>query len=364
MCYFLTDTFLEKIVFFKHLLSNTEGVPGLVAKEHNLGKITMSKKIIAVVGATGAQGGALARAILDDPNTGFVVRALVRDPESDKAKQLAARGAEVVMVDIDDVESLEEAFKGAYGAYFVTFFWHHMSGVKEKHQAMNLATAARAVGGLQHVIWSTLEDTRKLLPVGYKIPWLEGGRYVVPHFDAKAEADSYTGGLPVTFLRTSFYWENFSTFFVPQKGYGSNYSLTLPMGEARLAGMAAEDIGKCAYGVFKLGQSCVGKTVGITSEAFTIAEICQKLSNTLGVNVAYNPVEPDTFRKFGFPGADEVGNMFQVYRDFELEIAAGRSWFMARELNPEVMGLDQWLVKNAAKIGVAMGIATSEAAAT
>ena len=93
------------------------------------------KKIIAVTGATGTQGGGLVRAILADPNSGFTVRAITRDPNKDKAKALAAAGAEVVQGDLDDVESLKKAFAGAYGVYGVTNFWEHFSGEKEKAQA-------------------------------------------------------------------------------------------------------------------------------------------------------------------------------------------------------------------------------------
>ena len=95
------------------------------------------KKIIAVVGATGSQGGGLCRAILADPNGGFAVRALTRDPNKDKAKALAEKGAEVVQADLDDIESLKKAFAGAHGVYCVTNFWEHFSAEKEKAQAKN-----------------------------------------------------------------------------------------------------------------------------------------------------------------------------------------------------------------------------------
>ena len=140
-----------------------------------------SKKIIAVVGATGAQGGGVVRAILADPNGPFTARAITRDPNSDKARELAALGAEVVAADIDDVESLRRAFDGAYGAFCVTFFWAHFSAEKELEEARNMATAARDAG-VKHVIWSTLEDTRKLVPLSDdRMPTLHG-KYKVPHF--------------------------------------------------------------------------------------------------------------------------------------------------------------------------------------
>lgn len=83
------------------------------------------KKIITVFGATGAQGGGVAHAILRDPNSEFAVRAVTRNPGSDKAKELARLGAEVVSADIDDKQSIRKALEGAYGAYLVTFFWDH-----------------------------------------------------------------------------------------------------------------------------------------------------------------------------------------------------------------------------------------------
>ena len=146
------------------------------------------KKIIAVVGATGAQGGGLVRAILNDPSSGFSVRALTRKTDSDKAKELKTQGAEVVAADLDDVESLKKAFSGAYGAFLLTNFWEHFSPEKELEQAKNMAQAAKQAG-VQHVIWSTLEDTRRWVPLSdNRMPTLQG-KYKVPHFDAKGEAD-------------------------------------------------------------------------------------------------------------------------------------------------------------------------------
>src|SRR5678816_3083604 len=219
------------------------------------------KKIIAVTGATGTQGGGLVRAILADPNSGFSVRAITRDPNKDKAKALAAAGAEVVQGDLDDVESLKKAFAGAHGVYAVTNFWEHFSGEKEKAQAKNIADAAKAAG-VKHVIWSTLEDTRKLMePSDKRMPTLQE-KYRVPHFDAKAEADSYFSGLPVTYLVTSFYWDNLYMFkLAPTKGEDGVYSWTFPLGDSKVAGIAAEDIGKSAYGIFKAGSQYSGKTV-------------------------------------------------------------------------------------------------------
>src|SRR5918993_1578494 len=182
------------------------------------------KKIIVVTGATGTQGGGLVRAILADPNSGFAVRAVTRDPNKDKSKELAGAGAEVVKADLDDVESLKKAFAGAHGVYAVTNFWEHFSAEKEKAQAKNIAEAAKAAG-VKHVIWSTLEDTRKFMPADDKRMPLLQEKYRVPHFDAKAEANAYFSGLPVTYLVTSFYWDNLYLFgLAPKKDADGVYS--------------------------------------------------------------------------------------------------------------------------------------------
>jgi uncharacterized protein YbjT (DUF2867 family) len=308
------------------------------------------KKVIAVVGATGAQGGGLVRAILGDPAGGFGARAITRDPNKDAAKALSAGGAEVVRADIDDLESVTKAFAGAYGAFCVTNFWEHFSGEKEKAQAKNLAEAAKAAR-VQHAIWSTLEDTRRLMPPDdARMPMLQE-KYRVPHFDAKAEADAYFAGLPITYLVTSFYWDNLYAFGLgPKKADDGVYRWSFPMGSKRLAGIAAEDIGKVAYGIFKAGRQYIGKTVGITGENLTVDEMSQKLSKGLGVQVEYTAVEPDAYRGFGFPGADEMGNMFQIYRDFEKEVLGARSVDAARSLNPSLQNFDQWLARNKGRI--------------
>jgi len=315
------------------------------------------KKIIAVLGSTGSQGGGLCRAILADAAGGFACRAISRDTSKDKAKALATAGAQVVKADLDDVESLKKAFAGAHGVYAVTNFWEHFSGEKEKAQAKNIADAAKAAG-VKHVVWSTLEDTRKLMKSDDKRMPILQQKYRVPHFDAKAEANASFTGLPTTFLVTSFYWDNLYLFgLAPKKGDDGKLAWTFPMGTSKLAGIAAEDIGKVAYGVFKAGNEYVGKTVGIYGEALTIEQMGKALSKVLGVGpVQYNAVEADLYRSFGFPGADEMGNMFQVYRDFEKEVLAARSLETTRKLNPSVQTFEQFVSKQQGAIKTAMGL--------
>jgi uncharacterized protein YbjT (DUF2867 family) len=315
----------------------------------------MQKKVIVIFGATGAQGGGLARAILNDPNSEFSVRAITRNQNSDKAKELAKSGAEVVEGNIDDIGSMKRALQDAYGAYFVTFFWDHFSAERETAEAKNMAQAAREAG-LKHIIWSTLEDVRKYVPLDdNSMPTLQG-KYKVPHFDGKGEADHFFTdlGLPVTFLLASFYWDNLIYFGSgPKRGADGKLAITFPMGDKKMAGISSDDIGKCAYGIFKKGPSLIGKRIGISGEHITCAEMAKSLTKALGEEVIYNEVTPEQFRAFGFPGADDLGNMFQFYRDFDDVCNSMRDVNYSRELNPELKNFDMWLAENASRIPLA-----------
>ena len=314
----------------------------------------MSKKLITVFGATGAQGGGLARAILADAAGGFAVRAVTRKPDSDAAKALAGAGAEIVVADLDDAASVARAMQGAYGAFCITNFWEHFSPEKELAQAAILAQAA-ADAKLQHVIWSTLEDTRKTVPPGSGSMPVLMGKYNVPHLDAKGEANHFfiDRNLPVTLLHTSFYWENFIHFGMgPTAGPNGTLAITFPIGEAKLPSIAAVDIGRSAYGIFKagveVGARATGQSIGIAGEHLSGAEMAAAFTKMMGTPVAYNAVTPETYRGFGFPGAEDLGNMFQFMRDYETAFRAPRNVEATRKLNPALMNFEQWLNANRA----------------
>lgn len=302
------------------------------------------KKIISVVGATGAQGGGLANAILADPDGPFAVRAITRRASSDKARALASRGAEVVEADLNDEPSLRQAFAGTYGAYVVTNFWEGMSPQKELAQAGNAARAAKDAG-LRHVVWSTLEDTRAHIPVtDPRVPTLEG-KYTVPHFDAKAEADELflDLGVPTTLLRTTFYWEAFLQLFPLRRDDTSRLVVTLPMGDSPLAGIAVEDIGRIALTIFARGAELIGATVSIAGEHLTGEQLAAAFTEALGEPVAYRPPTNDEFRALGFPGADEVANMFYFYTHFADTFTGARDLDVVRKLHPGLQTFRDWL---------------------
>ena len=310
------------------------------------------KKVIAVLGATGAQGGGLVRAVLADNSGEFTVRALTRNADSDKAKALTEIGAEVVAADIDDYESLKKAFSGAHGVFAVTNFWEHFSPEKETAQAGSIAKAAKEAN-INHIIWSTLEDTRKWVPIDDNRMPNVGDNYKVPHFDSKGEADKHFKdlNLPVTFLLTSFYWENFIYFgMAPKKGEDGKLALSLPMGDKKLPGIGVEDIGKSAYEIFKRGNEFIGKTIGISGEHLTGREMADSFAKALGQDVIYNAVPFDVYRGLGFPGAEDLGNMFQFKHDFEDYFCGARSIDFSKTLNPSIQNFNSWLEQNKDKL--------------
>ncbi len=313
------------------------------------------KKVIAVFGATGAQGGGLARAIAADTSGSFSARAITRNPESDKAKALAALGIEVVSADTDQESTLDAALAGAHAAFCVTNFWEHFSAEREGKQATAMARATKRAG-LAHVIWSTLEDTRKLLPLSdSRLPTLHG-QYNVPHFDSKGSVDAtFTQqGAPTTFLLTSFYWENFIHFgMAPRAGADGRLVLAMPLGGAKLPGISVEDIGRCALGLFRQGPGTAGQYIGITGGILSGLEMAEAMARAFKKSVTFADVPFDVYRGLGFPGADDLGNMFQYQAIFHDEFVSSRSLETARTLNPGILSFEAWLAANAENIPLA-----------
>ena len=311
-------------------------------------------RIITVFGATGAQGGGLARAILTDPQQRFRVRAVTRKPDSPAARALSESGADIVVADLDDAASVRRAMDGGHGAFCVTNFWEHFSPDKELAQANTMAQAALDAG-VKHVVWSTLEDTREFAAPGGRMPVLMG-KYNVPHFDAKGEANRafIDRKLPTTLLYTSFYWENLIHFGMqPQRGADGVLDFVLPMGNAKLPGIAVADIGACAFGIFARDEELIGKSIGIAGEHLTGAQMAEQLGRALGEPVRHVALSPKEFAALGFPGADDLANMFQFKTEFEDMFCAARRVESSRDLNPRLQSFSQWLTQNAKRLPIA-----------
>ncbi|NXP19571.1 NMRL1 protein, partial [Scytalopus superciliaris] len=291
------------------------------------------KKLIVVFGATGSQGGAVARALLDDGT--FRVRAVTRSPRKKEAEELRKRGAEVVKADQDDEPSLERALAGAYGAFIVTNFWEHCSKEKEIEQGKRLADLSKRQG-LRHVVFSGLENVHQLT----------GGRLEVLHFDGKGVVEEYfqKTGVPTTVIRLPFYFENFLTIFKPQKApQGETFVLELPMGDIPMDGMAVEDVGPVVVCLLKSPGEYIGQVMGLSTGKLTEAEYAAILSQHTGKTVAASKVSPEEYEKRDFPGAKEMAAMFRFYA-----LKPDRSVALTMKLNPKARTFQQWVTDNKA----------------
>jgi uncharacterized protein YbjT (DUF2867 family) len=301
-------------------------------------------KTIAVVGATGATAGGLARAILSDPAGGYACRAITRDPGSAAARALAEQGATLVEADLTDFDSLVRAFDGAHGAFCMTNFFETFSAEQETQQAANQARAA-AAAGVRHTVWSTAEDTRRWYPLDdHRMPTLPGG-YKVPNWDGKGEGDQFfaASGVPTTYLLTPFHWEAFVVGLgAPQPGPDGVRTLAMPLGETALPGIAAEDIGRCAYAIFQDPERFLGETVGIAADHPTGEQLAAGLSEVFGEPVRYQHVPAEVFRELPFPGADLAANMFQFVAD-DNGYGSRRDVALTRTLNPALMTFTDWV---------------------
>ncbi len=285
------------------------------------------KKTVLVIGATGAQGGSVARHLVSRGE--FAVRALTRNPESESAKKLRDLGVEVLEGTLDDRASLRTAMKDVYGVFGVTNYWEHFE--KEVEHGRNLINAV-AGASVEHFVFSSLPSVKK--PTN--------GELKSPHFDQKHELEEYTKslGIPATFVHVAFYYDNFLNFTPPQKGEDGAYHFGFPQGETPLAGVAVEDVGGVVAAIFAKPSEFIGKTVGIVGEDLRGDEYAEVMSRVSGKNVRYNYIPREVFAAFGFPGADDLADMFDFNRRFIPTRAADIA--ESRALYPGMQTFEQW----------------------
>lgn len=292
---------------------------------------TDNKKTILVTGATGAQGGGVARAILKENK--FRVRILTRNANSQKAQMLKRAGAEIAEGDMEDPQSLAKAMKGVYGVFAITSFWEHYA--KEYQLGVNLIDAASAAN-VQHFVMHTLDDYYKL----------SRGRFSVPQCDIKAALENYVrdSTLPSTFVRTAFYYENFFSMFPLQKGEDNSFYFGFPQGDTRLAMTSAEDVGGVVHTIFEDPAHFTNRVVGVVGEDYTCDEYAAIMSRVLRRNIRYNYVPRDVYASYGFPGAEEMANMFEVQRLFVQDRTG--DLMESYRLNPSMQSFEAWVERN------------------
>lgn len=288
----------------------------------------MVQPLIAVVGATGRQGGAVAAALLAAPARRHRVRALTRQPAGANARALAAAGAEVVAADLDHPPSLRRALDGAHGAFCATSTRHCRSPEHEAARGTALASAA-AEARVAHVVWSSRPDTRHC---------------AVASYDAKEAANAAFVGrdVPVTLVCPALPWDDLlAAGLRPDPRDASAFLLRLPLGDACLPGMALEDLGPIVRALFAAGDEAIGKSFGVAGEHLTGAQLAEQLGLALGADVGHLPFADDADALDA-----QTRNLYRFHRDYARACCTLHSTSWARELHPGTLSFAAWLARH------------------
>lgn len=292
------------------------------------------EKTILVTAATSAQGDGVVRHLLNGGK--FQVRCLTRKPESERAQALAQSGAEVVRGDLGDPESLQAAMEGCYGVFGVTNFWEHFE--KESFHGKNLIDAVKE-SEIEHFVFSTLPYTQKV----------SDGKLEVPHFDMKERMEEYGRSLklPATYAHVAFYYENFLSFFPPKLQEDGSFMFGFPQGDTLLAAVSVEDIGGAVATIFDRPDEFLDQAVGIVGDDQPCSKYAEIMSRVLGKKIIYRYIPREVFAKLGFPGAEDLANMFEYNRLFVPNRQADLEQSLA--LFPEIQRFEPWVEANRQK---------------
>ncbi len=290
---------------------------------------------VLVTGATGLQGGSVAYHLLRSGK--YTVRCLTRKPDTDKAKALRGKGAEVVSGDLGDRASLKAAMAGCDAVFAVTNWWELFDSAKEIEHGRNLVDAAVETG-LPRFLFSTLPDAKTI----------SGGKIPVPHLDSKAEMERYarSRGLHAVYFNVAFYFQNFVNFQMLQRQPDGTLSFGFPQGDTPLAGVGIEDLGGVVAAVLERFDEFDGKTVGVVGEDAPPSHYAEVMSRVLGRKATYHYIPRDVYAKFPFPGAEELADMFEFNRLYLRERKADLA--QSRKLYPAMQRFETWLKANRA----------------
>ena len=308
----------------------------------------MPTKTILVTGATGGQGGGVARHLLATGR--YKVRCLTRKPDSERAAALQQAGAEILRGDLEDVEGLKTAMKGCYGVFGVTNYWEHFN--RELTHGKNLVDAV-AASSIEHFILSTLPNVNRLT----------GGELDVPHFDIKAQFEEYSRSLslPATYVHVAFYYDNFLNFLPPRRQEDGSFAVAFPQGDTPLAAVSVEDAGGVIAAIFDRGAKYRCQTVGVVGDDKPVKTYAETMSRLTHQRVIYQHVPREAFAALGFPGADDLANMFDYNRRFIPNRQADLK--ESRTLYPGLRNFATWLEANIEPFRRALGISTGTSAA-
>jgi uncharacterized protein YbjT (DUF2867 family) len=291
----------------------------------------MKKKTIAVIGATGSQGKGVVNALVNQGT--YNVKAITRNPE-----KYSGKAHEVVFGDLNNLQSLKDAFKNAYGVFVVTNFWE---GADEIAQGKNAIDAAKAAG-IEHFVWSTLPNVESI----------SNGEFEVPHFTNKAKVDDLVrsaGFKYYTFVEPPFYFQNFLHLMAPQPKPDGSSGWTLPIDPTKKAFHMADidDLGKVVTGaLLQQGKVGNGDYLSLATELDSFNDII-KAFKINGKEYSYSQVPVEVFSTF-FKGAKEIAEMLGYFEKYTyMGPNSERQIEMAKEIaNNELVTFDEWLNKN------------------
>ncbi len=286
---------------------------------------------IAVFGATGQQGGSVLRALIQDGN--FHVKAITRDPDSDKAKELATlKNVSVHKADLNDPNTVDQVLNGCQATFLVTDIAFHADS-KETEQGINLIKSA-IKNKLNHVVFSGLEHVKKVIGKDCK------------HFDNKAAIEdfglSHANEINFTSIRLPGYYQNFfqgSIFKVDS----NKFLLTMPIGNAPCYLMDVNDIGECVKTIIKNPNEYKNKIIGVAGDKLNIDEIAQVLNKNLEpLQFSNGNFTIETFQAFRFPGVDDLAGMFEFIKSGNFK----RDIELTKKINKNVKSFDDWVKEN------------------
>jgi uncharacterized protein YbjT (DUF2867 family) len=283
----------------------------------------MNSKLILVTGATGQQGGAVARQVLKQP--GYSVRALTRDSAKAAAQVLALAGAEIFEGDLDNPASIRRALEGAWGVFSVQNFME--TGYEGEIRQGKAVTEAAKAAGVQHFVYTSVVSADQ--------------NTGLPHFESKWQIEQHIAqsGLPHTILRPAFFMQNWYTFM---REPILNGTLPLPLNQqTRLQQISVEDIGAIAARAFQSPTKWSGRTIELAGEELTMQRVVETLSRVLGRNVKYVQVAWDQFRQ---SAGEEMTKMYRWFNDvgYHVDIASLRKEYPNLATLEQVLRHQDW----------------------
>lgn len=295
----------------------------------------MSKQTVLVTGATGSQGGSVARHLLRSGR--YNVRALTRKTGSERARALQQAGAEVVAGDLGDLASLKAAMTGCDAVFAVTNWWELYDSAKEIAHGRNLADAAVETR-IARYMFSTLPSAKQI----------SGGKIPVAHLDSKKEMEDYarSRGLHGVYFNVAFYFENFINFQMLQSQPDGTLAFGFPQGDTPLAGVGVEDLGGVVLAVLDRFDEFAGKVVGVVGDDSPCSHYADVMTRVLGRKAVYQNIPRDVYAKFPFPGAEELAAMFEFNRLYIPNRKADLE--QCRKLYPAMQNFETWLKANMA----------------